>query len=82
MTHTARLHITFSSPILHAVQGALRPEALVGAEAPKTRARLSVEGDALVIDVEADDMASLRAVVNSYLRWVDAAERAADAGRG
>jgi len=32
--------------------------------------RIKSEGNALILDFEAEDTASLRAVINSYLHWV------------
>ena len=62
-----------------ALFSALSPEA---ADAlPKARASVAQEGDAtIVVRVEAVDAPSLRAGVNSYLRWAKAALDAARIG--
>ncbi len=39
-----------------------------------------VEGALLHLEIESEDSASLRAAVNSYLRWVKVAAGAAEAG--
>ena len=55
---------------LQMVLNALRPEV----RNPSTRragAVLDREGDALVLNVEADDTVALRASLNAYLRWMN-----------
>lgn len=47
--------------------GALGPEA--GADLPRGRVTLTRSGDTLLFTAHADDVAALRAAVNSYLRW-------------
>lgn len=69
-THSAdlALHLGDAAGV---VASALAPETGgEGGEVPKTSARVAASGGALRIVVEADDAASLRAGVNSYLRWV------------
>lgn len=48
---------------------ALLPEAGRGLPGATVRLRTVREGRALEIRIEADSLASLRAAVNSYLRW-------------
>lgn len=80
--HAAELFFSYSSSeIAAAVAGALSPEAAL-AEVPKTRATINVTGPQVRVAIQADDLPSLRAAVNSYARWVDAAERAARSGQG
>lgn len=74
--HHAELFFHLDSPTARAVQGALTPEA-AGAEVPKTAGRATLEPEGVRVVIEAEDLASLRAAVNSHLRWVDAAEKAA-----
>ena len=77
--HEADLLFSYPDPATaRAVAGALSPEAAVS-EVPKTRATISVEQGRLRVAIHADDLPSLRAAVNSYLRWIDAAQRAVDA---
>jgi KEOPS complex subunit Pcc1 len=55
---------------LQMVLNALRPEV----RNPATRRAGTVldrEGDALVLNVEADDTVALRASLNAYLRWMN-----------
>ncbi len=91
MVHTARLQFFLHPDVLSAVHGALLPESgasedddEAGASSgatPKTRTMPTLAGGALVLDIQADDLASLRAAINSHLRWVDAAEKAASLAR-
>ena len=76
--HRADLFFHLPSPTARAVHGALLPE--TGGDVPKTASRVVLEPDGVRVLVEAEDLSSLRAAVNSYLRWVDAAEKAASLG--
>ena len=78
--HEATLDFSFTSEtIAKAVFGALTPEA--GGDVPKTRAIVSTDAQRVIVVVHADDLAGLRAALNSYARWADAAGRAAGVGR-
>lgn len=58
-----------SKESLEIVYKALTPEV----EKPATtrsRANLNVDGDFLVLNVEARDTVALRAALNAYLRWI------------
>ena len=83
MTQRASLLFRFPPPTARAVAAALAPE--TGTDVPKTASHVSLEADAhgsaVRVEVEAEDLSSLRAAVNSYLRWVDAAARAAALGQ-
>ena len=61
-----------------AVLAALGPEA--SRDVPRATAIVRVDGPRLHLEISADDSASLRAAVNSYLRWVKLAAGAARAG--
>jgi KEOPS complex subunit Pcc1 len=61
-----------------AVLAALKPEA--SRELPRAMARVWTEGKTLNLEIKAEDAISLRAAVNSYLRWVKVAADAAAAG--
>lgn len=76
--HQAVLRFRYQAPLSGAIAAALAPESEVS-DVPKTRADISTQGEDVVVEVRADDLAALRAALNSYLRWVDAAERAAAA---
>jgi KEOPS complex subunit Pcc1 len=52
--------------------GALFPE--VGREIPRSRVKLTRDGEDIVLDVEASDLGALRAALNSYLRWIEISE--------
>ena len=67
--------------LLEATLKALEPEA---SAPPTTRFKVKVwgEGESLIIHIKAKDTASLRAALNSYLRWVRAIEDAYKAAEG
>lgn len=75
LKHHARLFFPFSEATARAIHGALRPE--IASEVPKTVGRVGLAPDGVHLAIEAEDLSSLRAAVNSYLRWIDAAEKAA-----
>lgn len=79
MRHHADLFFPFPEASADAIARALAPEA-DHAEVPKTRAAVTREEGGVRVRLDADDLASLRAAVNSYLRWVDAAAKAAQLG--
>ena len=53
------------------VYDSLNPE--IKHKIPKTRIKVKLEETILNIDIEADDISSLRAACNSYLRWINTA---------
>jgi tRNA threonylcarbamoyladenosine modification (KEOPS) complex Pcc1 subunit len=55
---------------LHMVLNALRPE-VRNPSIRRAGAVFDREGDALVLNVEADDTVALRASLNAYLRWMN-----------
>ena len=66
------------APHNRAVLAALGPE--TSRDVPRASARVSSDGPVLKLEIVAEDSASLRAAVNSYLRWVKLAAGAAQAG--
>ena len=76
--HRADLFFPLDPATARSVHGALLPE--TGSDVPKTTSRLALEPDGVRVLVQADDLSSLRAAVNSYVRWVDAAVKAARLG--
>lgn len=80
MRHHAILFFPFSTDAASAIAGALAPES-TRSEVPKTRGEVERTPDGVKVTLRADDLASLRATVNSHLRWVDAAQKAAALGR-
>ena len=82
---TATLRLRLDSPeSARVLAGALGPEAEV--DLPRSRVGLDTRGEEVVLSVTAEDMPSLRAAVNSYLRWcataLDVAAAAHEAPRG
>ncbi|MFA5860556.1 MAG: KEOPS complex subunit Pcc1 [Candidatus Thermoplasmatota archaeon] len=76
MTHTASLFFPYPETIAQAIARALSPEAHQS-EVPKTRGDAHANEHGVHIVIHAEDLASLRAAVNSYCRWVDAAAKVA-----
>jgi KEOPS complex subunit Pcc1 len=62
-----------------AVMAALKPES--SRELPRAQAKVWTEGKTLHLEIKAEDAVSLRAAVNSYLRWVKVAADASTAGK-
>ncbi len=62
-----------------AVMAALKPES--SRELPRAQARVWTEKETLRLEIRAEDAVSLRAAVNSYLRWVKVAADASVAGK-
>ena len=53
------------------VSESLMPE--IKHKIPKTNAKLSCDGNRFLLEIQADDVSSLRAACNSYLRWINTA---------
>jgi len=75
MTLTDRATITLRSDDAEVVRRALSPE--LAERIPRTRVSVSGDEREVVIEIEADDLASLRAALNSYIRWGNVAEETA-----
>ena len=71
-----RATLRLTTPHAIAVMGALSPE--VGREIPRTRVKLTRDDGDIVLEVEASDLGSLRAALNSYLRWIEISEQISD----
>lgn len=80
MTHRAHLFFPHPEATADAIARALAPEASQ-AEVPKTRGDVRAGRGGVEIMLTAEDLPSLRATVNSHLRWVDAAAKAAALGQ-
>lgn len=78
--HEADLVLQYPETIAKAIANALLPEAADG-QVPKTRAEVVAAQGELRVHIRADDLSALRAALNSYTRWIEAAERAARIGR-
>ncbi|HHH79439.1 MAG TPA: hypothetical protein ENL13_00885 [Thermoplasmatales archaeon] len=73
----AELRFLFdSSEDARVVFKSLTPE--VKKRIPKTTVELDFEGREMVLSITASDTSSLRAAINSYLRWVDTAFKVKD----
>lgn len=71
--HIATIKINLSSEELaETINQALIPES-------DTRVKITVDGSTLTVDFEIETLAALRALTNSYLRWIIAAKNAVDA---
>ena len=66
-----RATVTLEGPGAAVVRAALRPEA--GRDIPKARVTIAGSGRTVAIAVRAEDTGTLRAALNSYLRWADVA---------
>jgi len=75
MTLSSRAELRVLTRHADVVQGALSPE--LGERIPRTRVSVAREGDEVVVRIEADDHNSLRAALNSYIRWMNVAEETA-----
>lgn len=76
--YAAVLELEVRGPVAAAVEGALAVEA--GGGIPRVETRLSRTEDDLRVDLMSEDLPSLRAAINSFLRWAAmAAEVAEDA---
>ncbi|MBN1280897.1 MAG: hypothetical protein JXA00_04530 [Candidatus Thermoplasmatota archaeon] len=72
MTNSARFLFSFpSSQDAEVVAQSLTPE--IRHKIPKSQVSFSVDKKTLTLVIEAEDMSSLRASVNSYLRWIQTA---------
>ncbi len=58
---------------------ALLPE--IGEGVPHTEIDIVVDDDKLKVVIEADDISSLRAALNSYLRWLNLAQEVQESTR-
>ncbi len=68
-----RATITFEGPDVPVVFKALHPE--MGRDVPKARVAMRSVRSRLTLTIDAEDTGTLRAAVNSYLRWADVASR-------
>lgn len=72
MTHTVTFLFFFaSSTDASVVEGSICPE--IKHKIPKSSVTFSVDKKTLKVTIESEDISSLRAACNSYLRWVQTA---------
>jgi tRNA threonylcarbamoyladenosine modification (KEOPS) complex Pcc1 subunit len=74
--HEAQLIISGAERRMEAAYKAMRPETLRKNQGARTV--LSIRDGTLAISFEADTIPSLRALVNSYLRWLFVIEKTLD----
>jgi tRNA threonylcarbamoyladenosine modification (KEOPS) complex Pcc1 subunit len=75
--YAATLSLEVRGAIAEAVEGALSVE--VGGGIPKVSAELDRTPDDLQVHLSSEDLPSLRAAINSYLRWATMAAEVAHA---
>ena len=63
--------LTVDVPMVDAVIAAIKPESLE--EFCRTHIRMHAENGKLCITIKAEDTTSLRAALNSYIRWIQVA---------
>ena len=74
--YKARIQISFEAPahkstlIAKSIYSALNPDTKVSSDS-EAITRISVHVNNLFIEIEADNIASLRAMINSYLRLIN-----------
>jgi tRNA threonylcarbamoyladenosine modification (KEOPS) complex Pcc1 subunit len=72
MTNTATFHFFFSSQNdASVIAKALLPE--ITHKIPRSAVRFSIEKKTLKVTIDSEDISSLRAACNSYLRWIQTA---------
>ena len=72
MTNKARFSFHFpSQKKASIVVASLSPE--IVHKIPKSNVSVSLKGTTLDLSIDAEDISSLRAAVNSYLRWIQTA---------
>jgi len=74
--YAASLELEVQGAVARAVEGALSVEADGGI--PKVEARLTRTDEDLRVDLVSEDLPSLRAAVNSFLRWAVMAAEVAE----
>lgn len=69
MKARAVIRLKLPSKSLEIAYRALMPEVMKPATT-RSRANLKIDGDFLVLNIEAKDTVALRATLNAYLRWI------------
>ena len=68
-----RAVVSIRGPMAEVVARTLAPEA--GRDVPRSRVEIASVKGSVTITVDAEDVAAMRAALNSYLRWADVATR-------
>ena len=77
---TSRAELSLETCHAKVVSGALTPE--LTERIPRTRVMVESDDRHVLVKIEADDHNSLRAALNSYIRWMNIAEETAkEAGK-
>ena len=76
MTQTHRATLTLRTEHAEVVSRALSPELTESIQ--RTKVDVTTREGEVVIGVEAEDLAALRAALNSYIRWGNVAEETAE----
>jgi len=72
MTKTASFQFSFNSSSEAAlIAKSLSPE--IQQKIPKTNVKINLSNKMLLLDIWSNDVSSLRAACNSYLRWINTA---------
>ncbi len=72
---TSRAELSLETSHAKIVSGALSPE--LTERIPRTRVMVESDDRHVLVKIEADDHNSLRAALNSYIRWMNVAEETA-----
>ncbi len=75
-----RAVVSFNGPEAGIVARALSPEA--GRDVPRATVRIDGVAGETTLTIDAEDVAAMRAALNSYLRWADVAVKIAREVRG
>jgi len=78
--YAATLEIEVQGAVAQAVEGALSVE--VGGGIPRVQTRMVRTEEELQVHLASEDLPSLRAAVNSFLRWAAMATEVAEVARG
>ena len=77
---TSRAELSLETSHARIVSGALSPE--MTERIPKTKVMVESDDRHVLVKIEADDHNSLRAALNSYIRWMSVAEETAKEALG
>jgi tRNA threonylcarbamoyladenosine modification (KEOPS) complex Pcc1 subunit len=80
MNMTSRAELSLETSHARIVSGALSPE--MTERIPKTKIMVESDDRHVLVKIEADDHNSLRAALNSYIRWMSVAEETAKEALG
>ena len=80
MNMTSRAELSLETSHARIVSGALSPE--MTERIPRTKVMVESDDKHVLVKIEADDHNSLRAALNSYIRWMSVAEETAKEALG